>query len=1051
MRNQTAEAGLANAIPIPALPALLDGVGRDAGMTLRRSTILHVRARVFRVTALALDPWPDAVGEPIALLFDDVSDLVRLADASERNDARMAALFHTVDAAMWALDTTSWTIELMSASVLTLTGFRDLYFVGRDHAFVDCVHAADRERFKAYCETLPVGARGALEHRMVRADGQQIWVRTALRKVSQDTREPKVFGVTVDTTHERLAEQRRQERDLAEFSNRAKLEFLATMSHDIRTPLNGVIGMLDYLLESRSENQLGSDATAHIRTAQRSAVELLDLLNDILDISRLEAGRMDLHPERFDLVALAESLQALFEVQASAKGVRLEIALDAALPSGWIGDAPRIRQVLANLVGNAVKFTAQGHVRLRGDVHDGMLRLRVEDTGMGIPEDKRAGLFQPFTQAHVSWGGTGLGLSICKRLAELMGGDVAYEAPQGGGSCFVVHLTLHVATPAALPAGDGRHVVSLVGGTHGDALRSRLEAAGWVVDAEPTESCVAYFIDDPALLLELPDATPVVLCGLYRPVLPGVPRRGAVHALSIAPLNEQAMVELLQGLRTPMAHTDRQTGAILVAQDNEVRKHVVRLMLERLGFDVDIAVNGRLAIDAARRKRYALVLMDMLMPEVDGLEASRRIRAEGTNMRTPIVALTANAYASAQDEALAAGMDAVLTKPLQMQALQHMVARYVPGTHAGQARGDAAPPTADAAPPTAQAPARCQVRLALCVLWSRAPTCGAPTPRETSVPNPSRPSQRGRPHAASLLSKSLRWLAGAATALLLADTSAAAFVTGISTLPPGLGPFPGQSGLVESEIRLSGSVSTFYVAPDNVSIVSLVDGYELTSRLYDSDPLTESLATGVAADGYSASADSNAIASPGTLRAISVARVARPDVRGQSFARARTTASFTDVLVIGSNGLPQNDTENDGLVDFRVKLALGGSLSKVESFSGGGAVARAQVWLFPYILRPPRYRTSTRACSSCSTTSSASRRSSPMARPPAARSCRARSNTCPRARPGGSMRCSRPRQVRALATRTSSAGTTLPAQTTRTPWKCSSNRANGRRMRSSRP
>ncbi len=174
-------------------------------------------------------------------------------------------------------------------------------------------------------------------------------------------------------------------------------------------------------------------------------------------------------------------------------------------------------------------------------------------------------------------------------------------------------------------------------------------------------------------------------------------------------------------------------------------------------------------------------------------------------------------------------------------------------------------------------------------------------------------------------------------------------MTGIPSLPPGLGPFTGQSGLVESEIHLSGSVSTFYVAADNVSIASFADGYELTSRLYDSDPLTEARTTGVAADGYSASADSNAIASPGKLRAISTSRIARPDVRGQNFSLARTSASFADVVVIGSNGLPQSDPENDGLVDFQVRLNLGGTLSGGTEPFASGASARAQVWLFPYI------------------------------------------------------------------------------------------------------
>ena len=234
------------------------------------------------------------------------------------------------------------------------------------------------------------------------------------------------------------------------------------------------------------------------------------------------------------------------------------------------------------------------------------------------------------------------------------------------------------------------------------------------------------------------------------------------------------------------------------------------------------------------------------------------------------------------------------------------------------------------------------------ILCTSAHTRAAVTPPETKVPINSMQS-RSPAHIARMRPNRATWLVCATTALLLADSSAAAFVTGIPSLPPGLGPFTGQNGLVESEIHLSGSVSTFYVAADNASIASFADGYELTSRNYDSDPLTEARTTGVAADGYSASADSNAIASPGTLRATSTSRIARPDIRGQNFSLARTSASFTDVLVIGSNGLPQTDTANDGLVDFRVRLNLGGTLSGGPEPFASGASAHAQVWLLPYI------------------------------------------------------------------------------------------------------
>lgn len=661
------------AVHAPQITALLDRVQSDVEPTVRAETVLRYGTRVLRVTALRLDPWGDVRGRPIALLFDDVSDLVRLSLDSESTDARLAALVHSLDATVWELDIETWTLELVSASVLALTGYRDVYFVGRRHAWTDCIHAADRERFQAYCETLPAGARGMLEHRFVHANGETHWARTVLRKVSRDTGPSLLFGVTMDISQERLAEQRGRERDIAEANSRAKTDLLATMSHDIRTPLNGVIGMLDYLLGSRLE----SDTAMHLRSAHQSALDLLVLLNDLLDVAKLEAGRMELHPDRFDLVALAESLCDLFGAQARAKHVLLALEFGPGLSSGWIGDVTRIRQILANLLGNAVKFTSEGTVTLRLAASSSGLSIDVLDTGVGVPEDKRATLFEPFTQAHVSRGGTGLGLAICRRLAELMLGSVRYEARAEGGSRFLFELPLDPAPPALLPAGEGRTVVGILRAEHLGRLRPRLESAGWRVETEPVPNATAYFVDDVALLHELPDDATVVLCDALRPPLPDSRRTGTTHVLGVSPLNERALVDLLQGWVRAVADVSLFHGSVLVAEDNEVSQRVVTLMLERLGFDVDVVMNGKLAVDAAQRKAYALVIMDMLMPELDGVEASRRIRASGLNRATPIVALTANALPEAHESALSAGMNDVLLKPVQMKVLRHALSRYM--------------------------------------------------------------------------------------------------------------------------------------------------------------------------------------------------------------------------------------------------------------------------------------------------------------------------------------------------------------------------------------
>lgn len=489
-------------ITLPELHKLLDCVepGRRASVTGK------LAGRYCRLSVMRLDAWEGVHGRPMAIIVEDISELIRLATESEQNDARLAALIQSVDMAVWEMDPLATTIDLVSAPVLALTGYRDVYFLGRRDAWTRCLPEPDRNRFRAYAETLPVDGRGVLEYRMIRADGRQIWVRTSLRRGKSV-----LFGVTVDITNERLTEQRRVERDQALARDRAKSDLLATMSHEIRTPLNGVIGMLDYLLGSPLDPQYAG----HVRTAQDSALELLELLNDILDLSKLEAGRMELHPQRFDLAALTEGLRDLFGQQAGAKGLDWQVMLAPGLPSGWIGDVHRIRQILVNLCSNAVKFTKSGGITMIVDATGTGLRFVVEDSGPGVAEGKRGLLFQPFSQMQVTSGGTGLGLSISQRLAHLMGGEVRYEDGVGGGSRFLVNLPLEVAPPESLPAGNGREVVVLL--KDGGQLLEGMREAGWRVVTEPALDAWLYFIDDAQLIAELPGDAPVVLCGRQRP------------------------------------------------------------------------------------------------------------------------------------------------------------------------------------------------------------------------------------------------------------------------------------------------------------------------------------------------------------------------------------------------------------------------------------------------------------------------------------------------------------------------------------------------------